>query len=53
MQKNKLLHVDMHSGPYFRYEPLAAVAGGLPKAEESADFIVMQQAVSVPKQMRL
>jgi hypothetical protein len=33
------------SGPHFRDEPLAAVAGGLPKAEESADFIVMQQAV--------
>lgn len=33
------------SGPHFRDEVLAAVAGGLPEAEESADFVVMQQAI--------
>ncbi len=33
------------SGPHFGDEILAAVAGGLPKAEEAADFVVMQQTV--------
>ena len=28
--------------PHLRNEPLAAVAGGLPKAEQAADFVVMQ-----------
>lgn len=33
------------SGPHFGDEVLAAVAGGLPEAEESADFVVMEQTV--------
>ena len=33
------------SGPHFGDEVLAAVAGGLPQAEQAADFVVMQQTV--------
>ena len=33
------------SAPHFGDESLAAVAGGLPQAEEAADFVVMEQTV--------
>ena len=33
------------AGPHLRDEPLAAVAGRLPQAEQAADFVVMQQTV--------
>lgn len=36
------------TAPHFGDEVLAAVTGGLPEAEEAADFVVMQQAV-VPR----
>jgi hypothetical protein len=42
------LHFDLIRklpSPHFRHEPLAAVAGGLPEAEEAPDLVVMQQTV--------